>query len=264
MQQYRDLQERTFFEVKNIIDNLARSENADEFLLKKDLFSGLSERLSFLKILSENDYLLTSENEHEFIDNQHLNSENNSSESLVSEHFSHPQDLEISEGSIPEFVGTEEVIYTESEDTDYEIPVEQISYKQLVEFEEEPTLSRAENFEEENQHSTIEKKFKIAPIKGLKAGTEFSAELPSPEIFHEEQPQHFKNFRLDLNDRIAFSNALFGGNFQELDSVTERLNGFDNLDDAKQFLSDIYYQRDWSKVDDFAQRLWILVENKFL
>ncbi|WOC52250.1 hypothetical protein BPO_1603 [Bergeyella porcorum] len=71
-------------------------------------------------------------------------------------------------------------------------------------------------------------------------------------------------FKLDLNDRIAFSKMLFGGSQMELNEVVNQLNHFETLDEAKEFLSDMYYEKDWEKVDEYAQRLWILVENKFM
>ena len=45
--------------------------------------------------------------------------------------------------------------------------------------------------------------------------------------------------------------------------VLERLNEARNLDDAKEYLSDLYYDRDWKPVDEYAQRLWSLVESRF-
>ena len=71
-------------------------------------------------------------------------------------------------------------------------------------------------------------------------------------------------FKLDLNDRIAFTKTLFGGSQSELNEVVGNLNSFKTLEEAKEYLSDLYYQKKWSKVDEYAQRLWILVENKFL
>ena len=79
-----------------------------------------------------------------------------------------------------------------------------------------------------------------------------------------EAPKPKPEFKLDLNDRIAFSQHLFGGSQSELNQVVTVLNSFTSLDKAQEFLSDIYYERDWKKVDSYAQRLWTLVENRFL
>lgn len=79
-----------------------------------------------------------------------------------------------------------------------------------------------------------------------------------------EAPKPKPEFRLDLNDKIAFSQHLFKNSQVELNQVVHKLNEFDNIDDAKEFLSDMYYLRNWEKADSYAQRLWTLVENRFL
>lgn len=134
-----------------------------------------------------------------------------------------------------------------------------------------------------------EKKIKLAHIKGLKAvqtlfdddhleRTIPSEKTPSAEkkedtgsILKTNIPTDFMEaekkkpeFKLDLNDRIAFSKTLFGGSQSELNEVVNNLNSFRTLEEAKEYLSDLYYAKKWSKVDEYAQRLWILVENKFL
>jgi hypothetical protein len=134
-----------------------------------------------------------------------------------------------------------------------------------------------------------EKKIKLANIKGLKAvqslfgddhleikwpedktaspdkeentGSILKTNIPTGFMEAEKKKPEFK---LDLNDKIAFSKTLFGGSQSDLNEVIARLNSFKTLEEAKEYLSDLYYTRKWSKVDEYAQRLWILVENKFL
>ncbi|WP_294301347.1 hypothetical protein [uncultured Chryseobacterium sp.] len=134
-----------------------------------------------------------------------------------------------------------------------------------------------------------DKKIKLANIRGLKAvqslfdddhlERELPAEKPAPAEKKEETGSILKTniptdfmeaekkkpeFKLDLNDRIAFSKTLFRGSQSELNEVVAHLNSFKTLEEAKEYLSDLYYSRKWNKVDEYAQRLWILVENKFL
>lgn len=134
-----------------------------------------------------------------------------------------------------------------------------------------------------------EKKIKLAHIKGLKAvqslfdDDHLERDLPSEKkpsaekkedtgsILKTNIPTDFMEaekkkpeFKLDLNDRIAFTKTLFGGSQSELNEVVNNLNSFRTLEEAKEYLSDLYYAKKWSKVDEYAQRLWILVENKFL
>ena len=72
------------------------------------------------------------------------------------------------------------------------------------------------------------------------------------------------DFKIDLNDRVAFTKVLFNGDQDELKAAVDKLNSFKDLEGARQYLSEIYYQKNWRKNDEIAQRLWNLVENKFL
>ncbi|CAA7386350.1 hypothetical protein [Chryseobacterium fistulae] len=136
-----------------------------------------------------------------------------------------------------------------------------------------------ENLEEDHH----DKKIKLSNIKGLK--TLFDVDHSEIEkeggntplieravsilktnisVEHREVEKTRPEFKLDLNDRIAFSRTLFEGSQSELNEVVSILNSFKKLEDAKEYLSDLYYEKKWNKVDEYAQRLWILVENKFL
>ncbi|PWN68645.1 hypothetical protein C1631_018385 [Chryseobacterium phosphatilyticum] len=152
------------------------------------------------------------------------------------------------------------------------------------ETEKHPSDESFENVDEYHQ----ERKIKLSNIKGLKAvqslfdddplereiptenqkpivkedsGTILKSNIPTNLMEAEKQKPEFK---LDLNDRIAFSKMLFEGSQTDLNDTVAQLNQFKTLEEAKEYLSDLYYDRKWSKVDEYAQRLWILVENKFL
>lgn len=156
--------------------------------------------------------------------------------------------------------------------------------KPQIEKEIHPSDESFENLDQYNQ----DKKIKLANIKGLKSiqslfdddplerdFPEHKAEIPEKEetgsILKTNIPTNFMEaekpkpgFKLDLNDRIAFTKTLFGGSQADLNEVVGNLNSFRTLEEAKEYLSDLYYERQWSGVDEYAQRLWILVENKFL
>lgn len=141
---------------------------------------------------------------------------------------------------------------------------ENISVTEEIQTEEEHPVSQ------EEQHR--EKKIKLPHIKGLKTvQTLFDDEIlaaqpatPSVTDVSQDIKPSKTPFKLDLNDRIAFSKMLFGGSQMELNEVVNQLNHFETLEEAKEYLSDMYYEKDWEKVDEYAQRLWILVENKFM
>ena len=152
--------------------------------------------------------------------------------------------------------------------------------RKIVEFSKENTQKV---YESQTQAESHDKKFKLAHIKGLKIAKSLfdddhleEEEKPVPvqtsgsllknnvPTDYMEAPKPKPEFKLDLNDKIAFSQYLFGGSQSELNQVVSILNSFNSLEKAKEFLSDIYYERDWKKVDSYAQRLWTLVENRFL
>ncbi|MGE8534791.1 hypothetical protein [Chryseobacterium sp. JV274] len=152
------------------------------------------------------------------------------------------------------------------------------------ETEKHPSDESFENLEAYHQ----EKKIKLANIKGMKAVQSLFDDDPLEREFPNEKehvaekedsgsilksniPTNFMEadkqkpeFKLDLNDRIAFSKMLFEGSQTDLNDTVFQLNQFKTLEEAKEYLSDLYYERKWNKVDEYAQRLWILVENKFL
>ena len=142
---------------------------------------------------------------------------------------------------------------------------------------------------EENDCLSQEKKIKLAHIKSLKSVQSlFDDDLLEPinpvekveiqtvkedtgnliktnistDFIEQEKPR--PEFRLDLNDRLAFTKILFGGSQTDLNNAISDLNQCISLEEAKEYLSDMYYEKNWDKVDEYAQRLWMLVENKFM
>lgn len=145
-----------------------------------------------------------------------------------------------------------------------------------------------QNFEN-TEADKKEHKIKLANIRGLKSiQTLFDDDLLERDVVHEkveiptvkedtgsliktniptdfmeaEKPR--QEFRLDLNDRLAFTKTLFGGSQTDLNNAISELNRCKNIEEAKEYLSDLYYDKKWDKVDEYAQRLWLLVENKFM
>ncbi|AQW90577.1 hypothetical protein [Elizabethkingia anophelis] len=181
------------------------------------------------------------------------------------------------EGRGNETETTEEAISTEEEHADEEKEVAkepEYQIKELFVREEEGSAQ----MDEEAAH-----KVKLASIKGLKpisreeiTNITENNEVPEKanQYVNTEENTAFTptnantsvqtgQFRLDLNDRMAFLKKLFNNDEVEMKYVLERLNEARTLDDAKEYLSDLYYDRDWKPVDEYAQRLWSLVESRF-
>lgn len=228
--------------VNSNLEELTEAEEEQYFVDEKPLESSESEP-EIEKINSELD----------------VDSEPNSNENIENQIIEEPLDEEISEELILESTISEEA---------YERNVEIIE----KETEEEQNEAQAQ--------LSKEKKLRLANIKGLKSSVQslFDEEeiIPkAPEssglIAKSNVPLDFMeaekskpDFKLDLNDRIAFTQKLFGGSQTELNETVQTLNSFKTLDEAKEYLSEVYYQRNWKKSEDYAQRLWTLVENKFL
>jgi DNA repair exonuclease SbcCD ATPase subunit len=168
-------------------------------------------------------------------------------------------------------------IDTEVRGTIKDIQKEKISVEKEV-------LPSDDQFEDLDAYQR-EKKIRLANIKGLKSiqslfdddhldgktaqtapktadsGSILKTNIPTEYMEAEKQKPEF---RLDLNDRMAFTKMLFNGSQADLNEAVTNLNRCRNIEEAKEYLSDLYYDKKWDKVDDYAQRLWILVENKFL
>lgn len=348
----QDIQDKIFFESKNILETLGKIASKEDLLNKHDLIEELSDRVAFLKILNKNKEFFILENESEIIDNQFINEKKENGEDLPSNSFlesdlldediieeeviftneinesgnSSTYDQDISQNlDLKENIQeTEELEHTSAEENNkefFEIDNESkiseeviINEEKILPTYEERVVQKEREFLEMEerrrkivefskheqaqapkvaltdikpiQPHSIDKKFKLSSIKGIKAVKNLFDEDPLEKV-EEEETEHQETevgsilktniatdfmeaskkrpeFRIDFNDKIAFTKLLFGGDELELKKTVDELNSYDNLEDAKQFLSGIYYRKDWSKVDEYAQRLWNLVENKFL
>ncbi|MGI9653075.1 hypothetical protein [Chryseobacterium sp. RLHN22] len=174
-----------------------------------------------------------------------------------------------------------------------EVKSEDSERRKIVDIEKEEPETNPVNLKSDESFENIEayrqeKKIKLANIRGLKnIQTLFDDDPLERETGHEkieipvvkedtgsliktniptdfmEAEKSRPEFRLDLNDRIAFTKVLFSGSQSDLNNAMTELNSCRNLEEAKEYLSDLYYEKNWDKVDEYAQRLWILVENKF-
>lgn len=164
--------------------------------------------------------------------------------------------------------------------------------RKIIEFDKKTTASNDENQIQEAiqkvDDQISDKKFKLANIKGLKSIQTLFDDDPLAEIEEKQEkvtpkeipesssllktnmPTDFMEaekpkpeFRLDLNDRIAFTKTLFGGSQVELNDTIAFLNSCKTAEQAKEYLSDLYYEKNWKRADEYAQRLWVLVENRF-
>ena len=325
MQNLQDIQEKIFFESKSILETLSKINSKEELLAKQDLFAEITDRIAFLRILEKNKELLIQLSpvpeipvpEMEIPSAQSVSYQENDTEVALFEEdiieeeviftneLNEIEDVEQPEVLVPEEElapvqeeKMEEIAQPEVMNNDHEIAAQKEKEflemeerrRKIVEFHKEDVKTPPKEVHEEvrTEQPSLEKKFKLAHIKGLKAVQNLFDQDPLEDL--EEKPIERKpeiitsgsiaksniptdfmeaekrkpEFRLDLNDKVAFSNYLFNGDPDELKKTIDQLNSYDNLEDAKQYLSDVYYSKNWTKVDEYAQRLWGLVENKFL
>ncbi|MCU7617544.1 hypothetical protein NZ698_10075 [Chryseobacterium sp. PBS4-4] len=206
-------------------------------------------------------------------DEDEIITENSNVESILTE---------IKKDSEPETEVNKNSTITEDSDRRKIVDIDRPSSE--IEKEKPASDESFENLEAYQQ----EKKIRLANIKGLKTiqtlfdddplAREIPQEKPAPVVKEDtgsilktnipteymEAEKQKPEFRLDLNDRMAFTKLLFGGSQTDLNQAVAELNRCRNLEEAKEYLSELYYDRKWNKVDEYAQRLWILVENKFL
>lgn len=267
------------------IEEVNEIQQLDNIIFDENTFNNYSET-EILNIDSENTSVMEENNIDE-------NDDLENKEQYISDSFSDQHDEIITENSNVENILSEikKDIEPKIEMTSEEFWGTQ-SHSENTEIEEEPIVSEQnsdislENDNLENfEACQEEKKIRLSHIKGIHSTSTTSEEneksltnevevsssatidtnkqqqvTTSQDSVEKKKPE----FRLDLNDRMAFTKMLFGGSQSELNYAVFELNNCKNIEEAKEYLSDLYYAKDWGKADEYAQRLWILVENKFL
>lgn len=254
----------------------SESEKENDFAVADDAKSSVTETIpSIFDTETLDDEILIEENEEQFIaSNVSIEQGEMATETSNVENILSDIKNDYSEETKEESILAE--VYDRRKIVEIDKPVRE-------ETDKHPSDESFENLEEYHR----EKKIKLASIKGMKAvqslfdddHLELSKEEKTSPVVKEDAGSILKSniptqfmeadklkpeFKLDLNDRLAFTKMLFEGSQTDLNDTVYQLNKFRTLEEAKEYLSDLYYERKWNKVDEYAQRLWILVENKFL
>mgnify|MGYP003118604784 CR=1 FL=1 len=97
--------------------------------------------------------------------------------------------------------------------------------------------------------------------------------LPSFEPvkkYEQEKPRSLndrlkKGITIGLNERLSFIKHLFEGKTNDYNRVVSQLNTFDNLEDAKKFISKVVKPdyKNWAGKEEYEERFMTLIENKF-
>lgn len=279
MQKLQETKEKLFQEIKDLILKITEFSDEEDFLKNIYLFNELQEKVITFKNYKEIANIFSIEkNDFQNIDRQAINFEidtkkiNDLEEKL--EDNAEVEENTVSEKIDEEYFLNEEKNQEDSENFASNKEVENLESSNFVEENQNLEIKNEEN-SAENLHSSFhyDKKFKLAHIKGLNISVPSLFDEPNLENSEHEKEsekpkiienQFVNNLKLDLNDKIAFTKFLFNGSQFELNDVVKKIDEMNNLEEAKTFLSDLYYQKNWQNADEYAQRLWSLVENKFL
>jgi len=97
--------------------------------------------------------------------------------------------------------------------------------------------------------------------------------LPSFEPvkkYEQEKPRSLndrlkKGITIGFNERLSFIKHLFEGKTNDYNRVVSQLNTFDNLEEAKKFISQVVKPdyKNWVGKEEYEERFLSLVENKF-
>lgn len=267
METFQRIQQEAFGEIQKIIQKLNTVQLCEEWIKNKSSIVRLNELTGFLSELEkyahfQNEAIPNNENENGIAEIVEI--ENLATEEITENSFYEENDFE--ENTNAEEPEEESISDFEDGKESVDIQENESSIKEKLNEEIQPSEENEEL--KTTDGGSVDKKIKVPSIRGIKK----TGSLFDDEVFEAEQiepvpsrtPKLTKEFKLDLNDRIAFTNYLFDGSQTELNETVRILNSFDKLDDAMHYLSDVYYERNWKKVDDYAQRLWTLVENKFI
>ncbi|MBD3906034.1 hypothetical protein NAL32_15725 [Chryseobacterium sp. Ch-15] len=293
----------SFVDEERILEN-SQPESDDDFNEETFNEEATQEEVVFTNQLNEIIEEESSNSENESDKNHILTdvfeTENNEDEILIEETeytstFNHENDEIISESSNVESilseikkdidVSEEEESESKAEDSDRrkivdidkpqsdkvtEVPKSDESFENLDDYHQKQKIKLAnirglksiqtlfddDPLERETPHEKVE-----IPVVKEDTGSLIKTNIPT-QFMEAEKPR--PEFKLDLNDRIAFTKVLFNGSQTDLNDSISELNRCRNIEEAKEFLSELYYDKNWEKVDEYAQRLWVLVENKFL
>ncbi|MRM83507.1 hypothetical protein [Riemerella anatipestifer] len=273
-------EEKVWEECKALLDNLSAINNSEDFLEKENLVSSLYENLIFLKKLKDYKVELSLNEVNKIDDNQEEKTVFEELPVVVDETNHHTEVEELHEVELEiETPASTEVV----EELKFEFANAKEEEFEVLELEESVANNEPQSVEEqqeENQEIEEEiseeqdKKIKLAHIKGLSVQSLFDEETITESKQEAEVSEEVEllatpskprqDFKLDFNDRLAFLKVLFDNSQVDMNEVIKKLNSFDDIEQAREYLSDVYYERNWGKVDEYAQRLWVLVENKFL
>ncbi len=269
MQHLSEIRTKILQEVKNAAAQIAATETVPGLISRYQTVQEILEKVAFLKLLNEEQIYFTQKEPEaeiaETVNPDHLRTEQaaqaeKTAVEAYDEGKTKEEAINLAETPVSETDkaasenagnGTDGAETAEAEDPTDKADKSKDEISADSEHKtEEPTAVETGDAVEKTA-GTENGKVKLASIRSLNGGKPAATQTDKP------------GFRLDLNDKMAFRKKLFNDDEQALNDTMQKLNTIESLEQAKEYLSDIYYERNWKEVDEYAQRLWSLVENRF-
>ncbi len=139
-------------------------------------------------------------------------------------------------------------------------PIERVSPAvQPDKFKVTPPITERSDPGSPFQTGTADLSADMEPLFAFRKATELSERLS-------EQPISDLSRALSINDRLLYTNELFGRNIQALEDTLRDLNRFSTMDQAQRYLIDLARKYDWMKEErkEVAQAFVKLVRRRYL
>lgn len=212
-----ELSERMLRKIRALAQDIAKEDSVTGLILHYQQAKELFEKISFLKILEE-------------------------------EQIKVHQDLDLEDK-------------TSKENTVAEVKNEEVKPNLQKEPPTQPTKTNTqpEKIESKSVVTAPKHKIKLNPIK-LK--TTQQAPSVKTTISPPKATTTEERIKLDLNDQMAFSKKLFNGDMAKMNATMVTLKKSGSVQKAKEILSEMYHENAWKNADEYAQRLWQVVEDQ--
>ncbi len=179
-------------------------------------------------------------------------------------------DVTFEEEKTTEYFIEEELVITTENSPKMEVP----STKTTVDFSsDEIGLKKSpDNFENFSESSTlfdeieVEAKAVAQPenlVSKKELSADFGSELPTIKLDANHPPISDLRSALSINDKFSLANKLFNGNGTAFNLSLNVLNGFDNLSDARGYLTTLKQQNNWEIESPEFVLLCELVERRY-
>ena len=238
------LKEELVTEIKDLAEDIARSNTFVGLLSNEIKFRSLHEKFINLKFLERKhigleifDQPVPDKDESSWEAEETFDDEESIVYNFEDDH-QEPLTVEETENF------NDEIFSEEQAEPEEEILLDEVIEEETVEFQEE---TEEEVFMEEASEPE--------PSQFFDPVDDYADLVPSKK--------DYPKIQLDFNDRIAFLNQLFDGDSESMELVINTLNHMESLSDSRAYLKDLKTEMDWRYQDEYLERLEELIAKRF-